>query len=63
MAVRSTQVATEVLRGGTPIVRCSQIAVEVLRGGTPIVRCSQIAVEVLRENISGARPQVAILGG
>ena len=44
-------------------VRSTQVATEVLRGGTPIVRCSQIAVEVLRENISGARPQVAILGG
>jgi len=63
MAVLTTQITTEVLRGGTPVARVTQVGVEVLRGGTPLARCSQVAVEILRENTSGVRPRVSILGG
>lgn len=57
-ALRTTQLAVEVLDRHTPALRSGQLAVEVLSRHAPAVRSTQLAVEVLRPNTI-----VAGLGG
>jgi hypothetical protein len=52
MAVRVTQVGTDVVAAGTPNVRVTQVGTDVVVAGTPDVRVTQIGADVVWAPVS-----------